>query len=68
MDDDDRTRKAPVHEIGTALDTLSVEELHERIGALRAEIERLEKAIENKTQSRSAADAVFTIPTPDGRS
>lgn len=60
MDEDDVVKK-PVHEVGMALDALSIEELTERIALLREEIARLEKAIEVKTQSRSAADAVFKI-------
>lgn len=60
MDEDDIVKK-PVHEIGMALDALSIEELTLRIALLREEIARLEKAIEVKTQSRSAADAIFKI-------
>ncbi|WP_116654729.1 DUF1192 domain-containing protein [Pelagibacterium sediminicola] len=58
MDEDDIVKK-PVHEVGMALDALSIEELTQRIVLLREEIVRLEKAIEVKTQSRSAADSVF---------
>ncbi|WP_404402356.1 DUF1192 domain-containing protein [Pelagibacterium halotolerans] len=58
MDEEDKP-KPQAHEVGMVLDSLSVDELHERIAILKAEIERLEKAIENKTQSRSEADAVF---------
>lgn len=57
--DEDGIRKRPVHEVGVALDALSIEELHARIALLRKEIARLETAIEEKTKSRSAADAVF---------
>jgi uncharacterized small protein (DUF1192 family) len=57
--DDDPIRRPPVHEVGMVLDALSVDELEERIGALQTEIERLKAAIAAKTQSRSAADAVF---------
>jgi uncharacterized small protein (DUF1192 family) len=59
--DDDLVKKTPSHEVGMVLDALSVDELHERIALLRAEIERLEGAIALKTESRSAADAVFKI-------
>lgn len=58
MDEDD-TRRAPLHEVGMALDTLSVDELAHRISILKQEIARLERAIETKNASRSAADAVF---------
>lgn len=59
--DDDLVKKTPAHEVGMVLDALSVDELHERIDLLKAEISRLEQAIADKTQSRSAADAVFKI-------
>jgi uncharacterized small protein (DUF1192 family) len=53
-------RKAPpVHEIGQNLDDLSAPELAERIGLLKAEIERLERAIEARKATRDAAGAVF---------
>lgn len=58
MDDDD-VKKISAHEVGMVLDSLSVEELHERIALLRGEIVRLEAAIESKTASRSAAESVF---------
>jgi uncharacterized small protein (DUF1192 family) len=52
--------KAPLaHEIGQNLDNLSAPELRERIGLLRAEIERLERAIEARQVTRAAADSVF---------
>lgn len=57
--DDDELRKKPAHEVGMALDAMSIEELTERIAMLREEIVRLEAAIEVKTKSRSAADSVF---------
>ena len=47
------------HEIGQNVDDLSVPELKERIGLLRTEIERLEKAIEARQATRAAADAAF---------
>jgi len=45
-DDDDRPRKAVAHEIGQPLDTLSLGDLDERVALLRAEIARLEAAID----------------------
>ncbi|HKN31311.1 MAG TPA: DUF1192 domain-containing protein [Roseiarcus sp.] len=53
-------RKAPpVHEIGQNLDDLSAPELAERIALLKAEIERLERAIEARQATRQAARAAF---------
>jgi uncharacterized small protein (DUF1192 family) len=49
------------HEIGQNIDNLSAPELAERIGLLRSEIERLEKAIEARQATRAAADSVFKI-------
>lgn len=58
MDED--ARKRPVaHEVGMALDALSVEELEERIVLLEAEIARLRAVISAKGFSRSAAEAAF---------
>lgn len=58
MDDD--VRKRPVsHELGMALDSLSVEELEERIGLMESEILRLKAAIAAKGDSRKAAETVF---------
>ena len=47
------------HQIGQDLSMLSVEELTERIGLLRAEIARLEAAVTAKQASRNAADKFF---------
>ena len=53
-------RKAPtVHEIGQNLDDLSAPELAERIALLKAEIGRLERAIEARQATREAARAAF---------
>jgi uncharacterized small protein (DUF1192 family) len=49
------------HEIGQNLDDLSAPELRERIGLLRTEIDRLEKAIEAREATRAAADSAFKI-------
>lgn len=57
--DDDRVLPVPAHELGMALDALSVDELQQRIGLLKDEIARLDAAVAKKTASRSAADAVF---------
>jgi uncharacterized small protein (DUF1192 family) len=56
------SRKPSVaHEIGQNLDDLSAAELKGRIGQLRAEIERLEKAIEAREATRAAARSAFKI-------
>ncbi len=47
------------HEIGQNLDDLSAPELAERIALLRAEIERLERAIAAREATRAAASAAF---------
>ena len=52
-------KKAPAHEIGQPLDTLSVDELDERVAMLRAEIDRLESMRAAKLASRAAADSFF---------
>jgi uncharacterized small protein (DUF1192 family) len=52
-------KPASSHEIGQSLDDLSVQELYERIAALKAEIARLEEAQSIKQASLSAAAAFF---------
>lgn len=57
---DDEPRKKPAaHEIGQDLSLLSVAELSERIGLLRAEIARLEAELRAKDTTKSAAEALF---------
>lgn len=56
---DEEIRKPKAHEVGMPIDTMSVEELSERIGMLEAEIERLKAAIEARGVTRKAADAAF---------
>jgi uncharacterized small protein (DUF1192 family) len=57
--DEELPRKKIVHEIGQDLSLLSVEELSERITALKAEIARLEASMAAKRASRSSADQFF---------
>ena len=59
IDDEDRTAKKVAHEIGQDLALLSVEELNDRIVLLKAEIGRLEGALETKKASRDAASKFF---------
>jgi uncharacterized small protein (DUF1192 family) len=57
---DDEPRKKPrPHEIGQDLSLLSTDELSERIGILREEIERLEAELKAKSSTKSAAEALF---------
>jgi uncharacterized small protein (DUF1192 family) len=57
---DDEPRKEPkIHQVGMPIDTLSVDELQERIGQLEAEIARLREAIAARQQTRAAADSIF---------
>lgn len=59
MDDEEVSKPKKRHEVGMPIDTMSVEELSERIGLLEAEIVRLRVAIEARGATRKAADAVF---------
>ena len=56
---DEPVKKPKGHETGMPIDTMSVDELNERIGMLEAEIVRLKSAIEARNQSKSAAASVF---------
>ena len=52
--------KDPLTELGKQdLDPISIEELRERIAALKAEIARVEAHIERVTKHRSAAEELF---------
>jgi len=57
--EDEPRKVARVHEIGQDLALLSVAELGERIGQLRAEIERLEAELRSKDATKAAAEAFF---------
>ncbi|MGY6707658.1 MAG: DUF1192 domain-containing protein [Rhizobiaceae bacterium] len=57
--DDEPVKRAAIHEIGQDLSLLSVSELNERIGALKAEISRLEAELETKDATRNSAEALF---------
>ncbi len=58
-DPDDKPRPPPTHVVGQPLDALSVDELAERIEALKEEILRLEAARAKKRAANAAADAFF---------
>jgi uncharacterized small protein (DUF1192 family) len=57
--DDEPTKPVRQHEIGQDLSLLSVAELSERIGQLRAEIARLEAELAAKSATKTAAEALF---------
>jgi uncharacterized small protein (DUF1192 family) len=59
MFDDDAVRKHKGHEVGMPIDTMSVEELEERIALLRDEIARLERGIAARRDTRATADSLF---------
>ncbi len=57
----DEERPAPPSDplVGVDVSRLSVDEIRERIEALKGEIVRLEAALAKKEASRAAADAAF---------
>ena len=57
--DDETLKKPTAHEVGMMLDTMSVEELEQRIGLLEGEIKRLRAAIDARGQTRKAAESIF---------
>jgi len=59
IDEDDRPKKKPAHEIGQDLTLLSATELAERVGLLKDEIARLEADMARKRAVKSAADNFF---------
>ena len=61
MDIDEPKKKLAPHEVGMPIDTMSVDELRERIGLLEAEIVRLREAISAREKTRSAAESLFKL-------
>ena len=61
MFDDDQVKKPKGHEVGMNIDTMSVEELTDRIGVLESEIERLRAAIAVRQKSRNDANSIFKL-------
>ena len=59
MFDDDEVKKPKGHEVGMNIETMSVEELTDRIAMLEGEIGRLRAAIAARQKSRSDANSVF---------
>jgi uncharacterized small protein (DUF1192 family) len=58
---DDEVRKPRSHEVGMPIDTMSVQELEERIALLKGEIVRLEQGIVARKNTRAAADSLFKL-------
>jgi uncharacterized small protein (DUF1192 family) len=50
------------------LDLYAIEDLHERIAQLEAEIGRTKQALDKKRNGRAAADAFFSVGTSGGGS
>ncbi len=56
---DEEIKKPKGHEVGMPIDTMSMEELNERIALLEDEIRRIKAAINDRGATRKAADAAF---------
>ena len=61
MFDDEAAKRPRTHEVGMAIDTMSVDELNERIGILEKEIARLREAIAARQQTKAAAESLFKL-------
>lgn len=61
MFDDDQVKKPKGHEVGMNIDTMSVEELADRIALLESEIARLKAAIAARQKSRNDANSIFKL-------
>lgn len=59
MFDDDQVKRPKGHEVGMPIDTMSVDELNDRIAILKAEIARLEEAIGARQKTKSEAESLF---------
>lgn len=59
LDDDDKPKKKPVHELGEDLSRLSLDELAARVEMLKAEIVRIEEAATAKRTSADVAASFF---------
>ena len=61
LSDEDAPRKKRTHEVGMPIDTMSVDELEERIGLLEGEIARLREAIDARKKTKDAANSLFKL-------
>ena len=61
FDDQDAPKKKRVHEVGMPIDTMSVDELEERIELLEGEIARLRDAIAARQKTKDEANSLFKL-------
>jgi uncharacterized small protein (DUF1192 family) len=61
MFDDEDAPKKRTHEVGMPIDTMSVDELEERIAMLQGEIERLRQAIAARKMTKDQANSLFKL-------
>jgi uncharacterized small protein (DUF1192 family) len=59
FEEEDKPKKVTAHEVGMAIDTMSVGELEERIGLLEGEIGRLREAIAARRKTKDEANSIF---------
>ena len=59
MFDEEPKKKLTPHEVGMPIDTMSIDELNERIALLEAEIVRLKDAIAARQKTKSASESLF---------
>ena len=57
--DDEAIKRPKTHEVGMPIDTMSVEELTDRIALLEGEIQRIRAAITARGATRQAAESMF---------
>lgn len=61
FEDENAPKKKRVHEVGMPIDTMSVDELEERIGMLEGEITRLREAISARRKTKDEANSLFKL-------
>ena len=61
FEDEDQVKKPRAHEVGMPIETMSVDELEERIGLLEGEIARLREAIAARRKTKDEANSVFKL-------
>ena len=59
FEDEEKPEKPTRHEVGMPIDTLSVDELQDRINLLDGEIARLREAIAARQKTKSEAESLF---------